>query len=51
MESFHKKNWESIDARILKLYVNIWGYKVTIIGTYASNEDNGTTMKDEFLLT
>ena len=27
---------------------NIWGYKLTIIGIYAPNEDNGTTIKDEF---
>ena len=34
------KNWESIDERILKLDMNIWGYKLTIIGIYAPNEDN-----------
>jgi exonuclease III len=42
------KNWESIDERILKLDMNIWGYKLTIIGIYAPNEDNKTTVKDEF---
>ena len=42
------KNWESIDERILKLDMNIWGHKLTIIGIYAPNEDNGTTIKDEF---
>jgi hypothetical protein len=26
----------------------IWGYKLTIIGVYAPNEDNGDTVKDEF---
>ena len=31
--------------------MNIWGYKLTIIGIYAPNEDNGTTIKDEILLT
>ena len=42
------KNWEFIDEGILKLDMNIWGYKLTIIGTYARNEDNGDTVKDEF---
>ena len=45
------KNWESIDERILKLDMNIWWYKLTIIGIFAPNEDNKTTVKDEFLLT
>ena len=43
-----RKNLESIDEIILKLDMNIWGYKLTIIGTYAPNEDNGATVKDEF---
>jgi len=42
------KNWESIDERILRLDVNIWDYKLTIIGIYAPKEDNGATVKDEF---
>ena len=42
------KNWESIDERILKLDMNIWWYKLTIIGIFAPNEDNKTTVKDEF---
>ena len=42
------KNWISIDERILKLDMNIWDYKLTIIGIYVPNEDNGTTEKDEF---
>ena len=42
------KNWESIDERILRLGMNIWGYKLTIIGIYAPNEDNGAAVKDEF---
>ena len=42
------KNWESIDEKILKLDTNIWGYKLTIIGIYATNEDNGVTVKYEF---
>ena len=42
------KNWEAIDGRILKLDMIIWGYKLTIIGIYASSEDNGVTVKDEF---
>jgi len=42
------KNWEPIDERMLRLDMNIWGYKLTIIGTYAPNEDNGATVKDEF---
>ena len=41
------KNWEAVDERILKLDMNIWGYKLTIIGIYAPNEDNGVTVKDE----
>jgi hypothetical protein len=41
------KNWESIDGRILKLDINIWGYKLTIIGIYAPNEGNETAIKDE----
>ena len=40
------KNWEAIDERILKLDMSIWGYKLTIIGIYAPNEDNGVTVKD-----
>jgi len=47
MEMFHK-NWEAIGERILKLDMNIWGYKLTIIGIYAPNEDNGVTVKGEF---
>jgi len=27
--------------------MNIWGYKLTIIGIYAPNKDNGVTVKDE----
>ena len=42
------RNCESIDERILKLDMNICGYKLTIIGIYAPNEDNKTTVKDEF---
>jgi len=38
------KNWESIDERILKLDMNIWGYKLKIIGICAPNEDNKTTV-------
>jgi exonuclease III len=40
------KNWEPIDERILKLDMNIWGYKLTIIGIYAPNEDNRVIVKD-----
>ena len=47
MERFYK-HLGSTDERILKLDMNIWGYKLTIIGIYASNEDNETTVKDEF---
>jgi len=42
------KNWESIDERILKLDTNIWGYKLTFIGIYATNKDNGVTVKYDF---
>jgi hypothetical protein len=45
------QSWGSIDERILKVDMNIWGYKLTIIGIYASNEDNKTTVKDKFFLT
>jgi hypothetical protein len=41
------RNRELIDERILKLDINIWGYKLTIIGVYAPNEDSGATVKDE----
>ena len=41
------KNWESIDERMFRLAMNIWGYKLTLIGVYAPNEDNGVTVKDE----
>jgi len=37
---------EAIDERILKLYMKIWGYKLTTIGIYAPNENNGVTVKD-----
>ena len=30
--------------------MNLWVYKLTIIGIYAPNENNGTTMKDEFFV-
>ena len=40
------KNWEAIDERILKLEMKIWGYKLTIMGIYAPNEDNKATVKD-----
>jgi hypothetical protein len=40
------KNWESTDERILKLDMNTWGYRLTII--YAPNENNGVIVKDEF---
>ena len=40
------KNWEAIDERILKLDMHIWGYKLTITGIYAPNEDNRVTVKD-----
>jgi hypothetical protein len=33
---------------MLKLDMNIWGYKLTIIGVYAPNEHSGATVKDEF---
>ena len=39
------KIWEAINGRILKLDMNIWGYKLIIIGIYASNEDNGVRKK------
>jgi len=42
------KDWEFIDERILRLDMNIWGYKVTFIEIYAPNEDNRATAKDEF---
>ena len=42
------KNWEFIDEKILRLDINISGYKLTITGVYAPNEDNGDTVKDEF---
>jgi hypothetical protein len=45
------KNWVSIDERILKLDMNIRGYKLTVIGIYAPNSDNGATAKDEFFAT
>ena len=41
------KIYESFDEWILKLDMNIWGYKLTIIGIYAPNEDNGTTTQDD----
>ena len=45
MEMIHK-NQESIVERILKLNMNIWSYKLTIIRIYATNKDNGVTVKD-----
>jgi hypothetical protein len=42
------KNREPIDERMLKLDMNVWGYKLTIIGVYAPNEDSEATVKDEF---
>jgi hypothetical protein len=42
------RNWESTDERILKLDMNIWGYKLTITAVYAPNEDTSATVKDEF---
>jgi hypothetical protein len=43
------KNWEAVDGRILKLDMDMWVYKLTLIAIYAANEDNGVTAKDEFL--
>jgi len=40
------KNWEATEETILKLDMNIWSYKLTIIGIYAPNEDYGFTVKD-----
>ena len=31
------KNWESIDEGILKLDMNLWGYRLTIFGIYATS--------------
>ena len=45
------KNWEAVDERILKLDMNIWGYKLTVIGVYAPNDGNGVTVKVNCLLT
>jgi exonuclease III len=45
------RNWEPNDKRILKLDMNIWGYKLAIIGIYAPNEDNRVIVKDEFFAT
>jgi hypothetical protein len=42
---FSIKIWEAIDERNLKLDMNIRGYKLTISGIYARNEDNGVTVK------
>ena len=38
------KKWEAIDERILKLDINVWGFKLTIMGIYAPNEDNIATV-------
>ena len=45
------KYWEAIDERILKLDMKIWDYKLTIIGLYSPNEDNGVTVKVNCLIT
>jgi exonuclease III len=47
MEKFHKK-LVPVDERMSKSYMNIWGYKLTIIGVYAPNEYSRATVKDEF---
>jgi hypothetical protein len=33
---------------MLKLDMNIWGYKLTIVEVYAPNEDSRATVKDAF---
>ena len=44
----HKKwkntitNWVAIDERVLKLDMNICGYKLTVFGVYAPIDDNAT---------
>jgi hypothetical protein len=35
-----------MDEKILKLDMKICGYKLTIIGIYAPNEDNKISVKD-----
>jgi hypothetical protein len=47
------KIWEAIDGRILKLDMDMWVYKLTVIGirVNATNEGNGVTVKGEFFAT
>lgn len=40
--------WEGISERIIKINMNIRGYRLTIIGVYAVNDDSPTASKDAF---
>ncbi|XP_030749694.1 uncharacterized protein LOC115877587 [Sitophilus oryzae] len=40
--------WEGISERIIKINMNIRGYRLTIIGVYAVNDDSPTASKETF---
>ena len=41
-------NWEAINENIIKMDVNMFGRKVTIVGVYGISEDERSQKKDEF---
>ncbi|XP_049957800.1 uncharacterized protein LOC126474376 [Schistocerca serialis cubense] len=41
-------NWEPIDENLIKINIDIHGYKITIIGVYGISEDEPICKKDDF---
>ncbi|XP_043485867.1 craniofacial development protein 2-like [Polistes fuscatus] len=44
----HITSWEAINERMIKVNMNIYGYRTTILGVYGVNEDALVANKDEF---
>ena len=42
------KTWEAINSRIIKMNLDIWGYRMTILGIYGVNDDATVKIKDDF---
>lgn len=42
-------DWMTINERILKVNLNHFGYRFTVIGTYGPNEDEDITEKDQYM--
>ena len=42
------KNWEAINARMIKMNLTMHGHRVTILGVYGVNDDATIALKDQF---